>query len=514
MDEEILRKAIAEQVAEDHVGLIVKEIHFDETLKLRLGCRDILKINHLWEFTSLARLDLNNNIIEKIEGLDHLINLTWLNLSFNRIEKIEGLVSLRKLEVLNLSNNRISVIENMDTLEKLSHFLIANNLLGQLDNVLYLRKFKNLFTVNLHGNPVSKEDDYKSSIAAYLPNLVCLDYRLIDENTKNEASIKYGYVLDEVQRAELQMQQADEVQQSQEAEIKLHTEAFVELLNGSHLFQSMFKDDPEAETLHRVPEVAHLLQTFEHQMVELCMQLSETGLAEHKRRETEVNSFFSGQSEAVTRYQREASQILANFEQQHKRRIVELQQLSDKDLVMVKINHCKEEINQLCNSLVALECQLISQLEDIIKKLDINISDMIGNFIKTAQGTFEQCRDLENNYHEKVQVIAATLENVAEDNPDEDMPGRDKMLFVDKDTVMDALANSHKNHLWKIKDRETQLMTRADAWKVALVKGIQDTELKRNRTRISDVHRYADHLLEQLEDLSMKQFLPESVLTV
>lgn len=53
-------------------------------------------------------------------------------------------------------------------------------------------------------------------------------------------------------------------------------------------------------------------------MVELCMQLSEIGLAEHKRREAEVNSFSSGQTKAVTDYQQKASQILANVEQQHK----------------------------------------------------------------------------------------------------------------------------------------------------------------------------------------------------
>lgn len=40
---------------------------------------DILIIDHLWEFTSLAKLDLNHNLIEKIEGLDRLINLTWLS---------------------------------------------------------------------------------------------------------------------------------------------------------------------------------------------------------------------------------------------------------------------------------------------------------------------------------------------------------------------------------------------------------------------------------------------------
>ncbi|XP_044038279.1 dynein regulatory complex subunit 3 [Siniperca chuatsi] len=504
IDERILHKAVVEQVTQDQGRRIAKAegIHFNEVLKLRLEYRNILMIDHLWEFKSLARLDMNNNLIEKIEGLNHLGNLTWLNLSFNRIEKIEGLESLRKLEVLNLSNNRISVIENMDALEKLTHFCISNNLLGQLDNVLYLRKFKNLFTLNLFGNPVSKEDDYKCFIAAYFPKLMYLDYRLLDQKAKSEAYMKYHYVLEEMRREELQLQQDDEAKQNQEAEVKLHTDAFVEFLNGSYLFKSMLKDDPEAETLHLVPGVAHLLQTFEKQMVELCMQIFEIGLVEHKRRETEMNSFFRGQTKAVTDYQQKASQILEKFEQQHKERIVELQQLSDPDLLKVKINHYNDEINQLCNSLMALEFQLVSQLEDIIKKFDVSISEMVGNFSETVQGIFAQCRDLENNYHEKVRAFAVeTLEKVAKGSPEEDMPDDAKILFTDKDTVMDALTAGHDNHLLQINDRETQLVTRVNAWKVALIKGIQDKELKQNRMRISDIHRYVDHLSEQLEEL-------------
>lgn len=39
---------------------------------------DILKIDNLWCFTSLVKLQLDNNIIEKIEGLEKLVNLVWL----------------------------------------------------------------------------------------------------------------------------------------------------------------------------------------------------------------------------------------------------------------------------------------------------------------------------------------------------------------------------------------------------------------------------------------------------
>lgn len=39
---------------------------------------DIAVIDNLRKFTSLTRLQLNNNLIEKIKGLEHLVNLTWL----------------------------------------------------------------------------------------------------------------------------------------------------------------------------------------------------------------------------------------------------------------------------------------------------------------------------------------------------------------------------------------------------------------------------------------------------
>lgn len=143
--------------------------------------------------------------------------------------------------------------------------------------VLYLRRFKNLFTLNLFGNHVSRDEDYRFFIAAYFPKLMFFDYRLLDEATvsivcfdsnqsfkvtiycinmsiivslpsillfrqisfvlyakscndmthiyvqKREAAIKYRYVVEEIRCKDVQMQKADEAEQSQEAEIKLHT---------------------------------------------------------------------------------------------------------------------------------------------------------------------------------------------------------------------------------------------------------------------------------------------------
>lgn len=54
-------------------------------------------------------------------------------------------------------------------------------------------------------------------------------------------------------------------------------------------------------------------------MAMLCTQLFELGLDEHHRRQTEVDSFFTGQMMAVTDSQQKTTQILTRFEEQRKK---------------------------------------------------------------------------------------------------------------------------------------------------------------------------------------------------
>ncbi|KAM9745630.1 LOW QUALITY PROTEIN: dynein regulatory complex subunit 3 [Menidia menidia] len=526
INEGLLQETVMKKIG-DIVCLIstTERIYFHEILDLNLAYKNIFKIDLLQDFKSLVRLDLNNNVITEIRGLDSLTNLQWLNLSFNRVEKIEGLESLRKLEMLNLSSNKITRIENMDTLENLRHLLIANNLLSQLDNVLYLRRFKKLFKLYMTGNPVTEEEDYVLFIAAYFPSVMFLDRILINKKIRQDAFTKYKYILEKMKNEELQKQAV--ANQSCENEQDLHKDAFVEFLNGSYLFNSMCKDDPEAERLCRVPGVAPLMQTypliyyflihvnaqgdslnsltlwtFESQIVELCTNLFDIGLAQHKQRETELNSFFSGQNEIQTYYRNEASQVLATFEEHHKESIMELPQLSDPVAFEEKLSHHEDEITQLYNSLLTLEFEMDGKLEDNIRKLDSCISDMVGNFSETAQGIFAQCRDLEDSYYQKMQEIAsALLDRVAKENLEEDIPDDVVSLFTDKDSVVEALATSHDNHLLTINDRDNQLVIRVNHWEVSLIKEIREKVIQQSHTRISDVNRYVDHLRNQLSKL-------------
>ena len=106
-----------------------------------------------------------------------LVHLRWLDLSFNNITEITGLDALGKLEDLSLFNNRISVIQNLDNNTNLQCLSIGNNQITGGNNwssVMYLRQFSKLHLVNLEGNPLCKDPEYKHFLLAHLKYLKCV----------------------------------------------------------------------------------------------------------------------------------------------------------------------------------------------------------------------------------------------------------------------------------------------------------------------------------------------------
>ncbi|XP_043091322.1 dynein regulatory complex subunit 3-like [Puntigrus tetrazona] len=508
IDEEMLKQAIEEQGPQGQAGDIARKegIQYEDVLQLRLDYRNVLKIYHLWHFTSLTKLQLDNNLIERIEGLGKLTNLVWLDLSFNSIEAIEGLDSLAKLRDLSLFNNRISVVENLDTLRNLHVLSLGNNAIAQLENVLYLRKFKNLRTLNLAGNPICDEERYKTFVAAYLPDLVYLDYRLLDEQTRETANAKYKYAVEGMQQNELREQQATEAEKVSDEELQLRRDAFVEFLNGPQLFNSMFDEDPDGEKLALLPGMEALLESFKSKMEALCVQIFDSGLTQHAQRKAEVESFFTCSREAAADNRQKAAQIAADFESSRRQNIAEMQQIADVELLEDHIRSCQEQASQLSETLMGLELQLVDQLEDIFKDFERNISDMVGGFIEYVQGIFAQCRDLENQHHEQqLEIALATLEKVVKNELEEEISDDVAMLLVDKDTVTNAVSASHDTHLLKIDNREDELLTRINSWMSALLNSIHDEEVKRNRKRIAEIRNYVGYVKDELEDMQSSE---------
>ncbi|KAI5934717.1 Dynein regulatory complex subunit 3 [Manis javanica] len=113
-----------------------------------------------------------------------------------------------------------------------------------------------------------------------------------------------------------------------------------------------------------------------------------------------------------------------------------------------------------------------------------------------------QCRDLENHHHEKLLEISInTLEKIVKGELEEDLPDGLRALFVNKDTIVNAVGASHDIHLLKIDNREDELVTRINSWCTNLVDKIHKDEITRNRKRVKEINQYIDHMQSELDNM-------------
>ncbi|OBS57779.1 hypothetical protein A6R68_11094, partial [Neotoma lepida] len=472
MDDDMLKTAVGEQGPQEEAGQLAKQegILFKDVLSLQLDFQNILRIDNLWQFENLQKLQLNNNIIERIEGLENLTHLIWLDLSFNNIETIEGLDTLVNLEDLSLSHNRISKMDSLDALVKLQVLSLGNNQISNLMNVIYLRRFPCLRTLSLSGNPVAEAEEYKIFIYAYLPDLVYLDFRRIDEQaaSKEMAKLQHQYSIDELKHRETQMQARLEEEQARREKLAEHKMAFIDHLDGSFLFDSMYSEDDK--------------------FVIICLNIFEYGLKQQEKRTLELDTFNECIQEAIKENQDQGKLKVSKFEERHLLNLNAIREESDLPSIEKRLLDCSEDITELFNMLMTLEMQLVEQLEETINLFERNITDL--------------CRDLENHHHEKILEIAInTLEKILKGEMDEDLPDDVRALFVDKDTIVNAVGASHDIHLLKIDNREDELVTGINSWCAQLLDKIHKDEITRNRKRVKEINQYIDHMQNELDNL-------------
>ncbi|XP_070245726.1 dynein regulatory complex subunit 3 isoform X2 [Bos mutus] len=395
MDDDMLKLAVGEQGPREEAGQLAKQegILFKDVVSLQLDFQNILRIDNLWQFESLQKLQLDNNIIEKIEGLENLTRLVWLDLSFNNIEAIEGLDTLVNLEDLSLFNNRISKIDSLDALVKLQVLSLGNNHIGNMMNIIYLRRFKALRTLSLSGNPVAEDEDYKMFICAYLPDLVYLDFRRLDDHMKELAEMKHQYSIDELKHRENLMQARLEDEQARREELEEHKAAFVEQLNGTFLFDSMYAEDVEGSKLSHLPGVGELLEAYKDKFVIICLNIFEYGLKQQEKRKAELDTFMECVQEAIQENQEQGKLKIAKFEEKHLLSLNAIREESELSSIETKIVEYSEDITELFNVLMTLEMQLVEQLEETINMFERNIIDLVGLFVENVQSLYPFLED-------------------------------------------------------------------------------------------------------------------------
>ena len=72
-------------------------------------------------------------------------------------------------------------------------------------------------------------------------------------------------------------------------------------------------------------------------------------------------------------------------------------------------------------------------------------------------------------------------------------------LFIDKDTVINALQTSHDAHLLRIDNREDDMISKIKGWLSNMIDQIHDEEeYKRNRKRVMEINRLIDYLRDEI----------------
>ena len=74
-------------------------------------------------------------------------------------------------------------------------------------------------------------------------------------------------------------------------------------------------------------------------------------------------------------------------------------------------------------------------------------------------------------------------------------------MFVDKDTIINAVTSSRDVHLLKIDNREDDIITGINHWLSCMMDEMhEDEEVKRNRARVTEINHLIDHLREEIDN--------------
>ncbi|KAJ3287744.1 Dynein regulatory complex subunit 3 [Borealophlyctis nickersoniae] len=507
IDEDLLRKAVNDQVSPEIAEIARKEgIDPAEVLSLRLDYKNILKIDNLWAFENLTKLQLDNNIIERIENINFLKNLQWLDLSFNNITTIEGLDGLVKLTDLTLYNNRISKVENLDDLVNLTVLSVGNNNLTVLENLSYLTKFSNLRVLNVSGNSLCKNPNYRHYVLAHMRNLKYLDYRLVDADSVAAAREKYiDDLIAQEEEEKVQVAKREEEKKKEETNA-LHESAHI--LGIDTLFTTMFHEDPDFSKLSPIStdQVNDLKEEYHAKFEVVTNELKHFVLRRSQEKSDEMAMFKSCLREAKGERDEECIKQLNRYQHLKKQLLRLIQNSRDAKEIDDALKTLKNETASLSDTLISHELTLVEQFEDVIKEFERNYTELCSGINEYGTTSFARLRELENEFHERFsEVILAAYDRFNKGDM-EDMEDELRDLMSDKDVLVNAINGSHDFRLGKFDHQEDALVSGVTKDLESTIQKTQNEEVQRNRDRVSEIIAFLDKAAMEIEQAEENAF--------
>ncbi|CAH2090948.1 unnamed protein product [Euphydryas editha] len=516
IDNAMLTRCILEYGPKEEAGRLFAEegVHLDEAQIVRLEFQNILRIDHLWMLKSLRKLTLAHNLIEKIENLEQLTGLNELDLSFNKIEKIENLENLVNLEVLTLFHNKIRKLENMETLENLLVFSIGDNLIEDYKEMAYMRRFRKLRSVSFKGNPCCDDPMTNQFLKSALTRVTFLDYKLVTEEERENGRALFRGLLRKLDEADEKAEKERLAKEDYEAKVKFYALSFVEYLSGPELLDSMFEKDPDGSLLLKVGgELLGFYEQYKEQYVETMAGLVEFAQEAYNLRQNEIKLFKDLVDNALEDSVKKSKNVVDEFEEKKTPLINKMNEIISKftskqatlEQLEPSILDAGEAFNDiiydLWKKLMTIEMQLYEQCEESRVQFAVNMTEMITKLLEVSRNAFGAWREHEGMWSmRQFEALSKLLGNkiMLGDAPPELFE-----VMMDRDQMMNLVAQSSDNHMRFIDAREDLLMTRANNWRDELIKSTNDNEIKRNRDRILEIYYFIDNQREEWTDMQM-----------
>ncbi|XP_045450916.1 dynein regulatory complex subunit 3-like [Melitaea cinxia] len=516
IDNAMLTRCILEYGPKEEAGRLFAEegVHLDEAQVVRLEFQHILRIDHLWMLKSLRKLTLAHNLIEKIENLEQLTGLNELDLSFNKIEKIENIDNLVNLEVLTLFHNKIRKLENMETLENLLVFSIGDNLIEDYKEMAYMRRFRKLRSVSFKGNPCCDDPMTNEFLKSALTRVTFLDYKLVTEEEREKGRALFRGLLRKLDEADESAEKERLAKEDYEAKVRFYAMSFVEYLSGPELLDSMFEKDPDGSLLLKVGgELLGFYEQYKEQYVETMAGLVEFAQEAYNLRQNEIRLFKDLVDNALEESVMKSKNVVEEFEQKKKPLISQMNEIISKFMSkQVTLEQLEPDIldageafndiiYDLWKKLMTIEMQLYEQCEESRVQFAVNMTEMITKLLEVSRNAFGAWREHEGMWSmRQFEALSKLLGNKIMLG---DVPPELFEVMMDRDQMMNLVAQSSDNHMRFIDAREDLLMTRANNWRDELIKSTNDNEIKRNRDRILEIYYYIDNQREEWTDMQM-----------
>jgi len=352
--------------------------------------------------------------------------------------------------------------------------------------------------LNLEGNPVSKENEYRMFVLAYLNDLTYLDYSMVTKGETAAAREQYQDELLDVEEKE--NLEAEKV--NRELVAAKHTQKLKDanLTVVETIFDDMFAEDAEIIKLKHLPGVIDIINSFQSEVESASDLLLQTGLTRDEQKRHNESEFECALYRLREKFAKESVILVENFERLKKltlKALLDSHRIESNDLEILQAS-----LANLISSLVDLEMRQVEQCEDIIAEYEARFLEVKLACLEGQQSYFRLIEEHENNFtRDLMHLVNELLDKAVKEELPEDLSDEAHSLLVDRDACTNAITGSHDVHVGRLYRREDEAKhTEEILFKLAITRH-RDDEHDRSRSRIIELKTYEDTCCNELKAL-------------